>query len=243
MWCEYELSTATQQWRWRISLVEPAPVSSSASSSLPLAPSSSPAPSAPLPAWTQLGCKRCAGCPLSAPDSAPCPAAVAVVDVVEALDQVASIEAVDVVVRMPEREVRKRTTGAVAARSVLGLLLATSGCPVLEPLRPLARHHLPFASEEEWMFRLVGLQLLRGWFAAKDGGDGGDAHAGDVTLRDLPRLLRELRALNTAFAARLREACTLDAGPNAMVQLFSLGVGAECDVDDGLGSLRRFLQG
>jgi hypothetical protein len=219
-WCEYALSTATQKWRWRIRLDEPQ------------------APLNATPAdWTLLGCSRCPSCPLQAADDAVCPAANAVADVVDALGTVASIDTVDVVVRTAEREVRKTTTGAAAARSVLGLLLATSGCPVLQEMRPLARHHLPFATEEEWMFRLVGLQLLRSWFAARDG------VVDNVSLQALPAYLEQLRTLNIAFAARLRKACAKDAPANAMVQLFSLSVGAGCDFDDGLASLRAFLTG
>ena len=104
-------------------------------------------------------------------------------------------------------------------------------------MRPLARHHLPFATEEEWMFRLVGLQLLRSWFAAKDG------VVDNVSLQALPAYLEQLRTLNIAFAARLRMACAMDAPANAMVQLFSLSVGAGYDFSDGLGSLRTFLEG
>jgi hypothetical protein len=59
----------------------------------------------------------------------------------------------------------------------------------------------------------------------------------------LPAYLEQLKALNTAFAARLRQAGRGDAAPNAMCQLFSLSVGAGCDVDEGLASLRSFVVG
>lgn len=221
MWCEYELRTTDQTWRWRIALDEPP---------LPVLRAEHPG----LPVWTELGTARCPGCPLERDDREPCPAAIAVADVVDALSAVASVDAVDVTVTLPEREVRKRTTGASAARSLLGLLMATSGCPVLEVMRPLARHHLPFASEEEWLFRMVGLHLLRGYFATQDG----KVVSG---LHELPTYLAQLRALNGAFARRLRQACAKDAGPNAICQLFSLSVGATADIDDGLGSLRAFV--
>ena len=227
MWCEYELTTQTQQWLWRIPL-DPAP-----KRSLPVLEE--------RPRWTDLGAARCEGCPLAGNDDDACPAAVAVMDVVAGLKDVASIDAVDVVVRMPEREVRKRTTGANAARSVFGLLMATSGCPVLEVMRPLARHHLPFATEEEFLFRLVGLHLLQSWFSA--GGSLSDGVVSPVSLQQLPAYLSRLQAVNTAFAARLRKAVKGDAGPNAVCQLFSLSVGARYDVDDGLVSLRAFVGG
>lgn len=86
------------------------------------------------------------------------------------------------------------------------------------------------------MFRLVGLSLLKSYFAAEDGVVRG------VSLNALPDYLQRLKQLNTAFAARLRSACDKDAGPNAMCQLFSLSVGAGCDVEDGLASLRTFLR-
>lgn len=231
MWCDYELSTGDRHWRWRIELDAPP----QRAAGLPIVDDGD------RPAWTNLGAARCKGCPVEAADDAACPAAVAVKDVVDALGDVASIDAVDVVVRFADREVRKRASGAEAARSVFGLLMATSGCPVLEVMRPLARQHVPFATEEEFLFRLVGLHLLQSWFAS-----GGQAHSGvvsPVSLQRLPAYLRQLQALNTAFAARLRQACRGDAGPNAMCQLFSLSLGAGCDVDDNLASLRAFVVG
>ncbi len=52
------------------------------------------------------------------------------------------------------------TTAQQAMSSVLGLIMATAGCPWTDRLRPMARFHLPFASEAETVYRSVCMFLL-----------------------------------------------------------------------------------
>ncbi len=52
------------------------------------------------------------------------------------------------------------TTAQQAMSSVLGLIMATAGCPWTDRLRPMARFHLPFASDAETLYRSISMFLL-----------------------------------------------------------------------------------
>jgi len=60
----------------------------------------------------------------------------------------------------PNRAYMHETPLHVALSSLIGLYMATGGCPVMERLKPMARFHLPFADEEETMFRAMSAYLL-----------------------------------------------------------------------------------
>src|SRR5438874_617766 len=84
------------------------------------------------------------------------------------------------------------------------------GGPVLAPLRPMSRFHLPFASQEETVFRSVSTYLLGQFLRGVDGG------APDWSLAGLTAIYRDIGKVNRAFAARLRDAAPKDANVNAL---------------------------
>lgn len=184
-----------------------------------------------LPVWTELSCEKCPGCPLADEPGARCPAAVAVAPMIEAAKSLTSFERVEVTVTTREREFRKTTSVQEALRSALGLRMSTSGCPVLEPLRALARFHLPFATPEETLFRAAGLFALRAEFEGRIG-----------WLQDLRETYARLGGLNQAFSRRLRTACKGDASINAVVNLFSLSTILADEIDGGVEGLREVVR-
>ena len=112
------------------------------------------------PFWTELGFNQCANCPLSAADHRHCPAALQMATALEPLKALASFDTVGVTVVQAERTIYAQTTAQQAMCSVLGLIMATAGCPWTDRLRPMARFHLPFASESETVYRSVCMYLL-----------------------------------------------------------------------------------
>ncbi len=69
------------------------------------------------------------------------------------------------VVEVGGRQIAKEASLVHGIASLLGLRMATSGCPVLAKLRPMAAFHIPFATDEETLYRAVATyfiaQLLR----------------------------------------------------------------------------------
>jgi hypothetical protein len=164
------------------------------------------------PFWTELKFSQCANCPLNADQHSHCPSALHMASAVESLKDLVSFDAVGVTVTQAERTVHSETTAQQAMSSVLGLIMATSGCPWTDRLRPMARFHLPFASEAETVYRSVCMFLL-----ARDLVGAGGTH-GFATLKDL---YENLHVVNRDMSRRLGAATRTDPARNAMALLDS----------------------
>lgn len=173
------------------------------------------APQTELPSWTELGFQQCANCPLSTADTPHCPMAVRLVPLVELFGKVRSYEEVTAKVETDERTVSKRTTVQRVLRSLMGLLSATSECPHVDFLRPMAYFHLPFSSAEETVYRVASTYLLAQYFRRQQG------KAADSGLEGLKAHYHELQQVNAAMAKRLAEisAHESDSSVNALVLL------------------------
>lgn len=189
------------------------------------------------PDWTLLERQRCPNCPMSAEESRHCPAALAIAPYMERWSRLFSFEDVRVEVTTDSRTVVKDTSVQRAFGSLLGLLLATSGCPRTGFLRPMARFHLPFADEVETAYRATSMHLLAHYFRRERG------EAVDFDFDDLVERYRELQVVNSHLAARLRATSEKDGVLNAVVLLDVLARTLPHFIDDRLKELRGwFLQ-
>lgn len=189
--------------------------------------------SADAPGWTSLVKHRCPHCPLDLDEYRTCPPAVDIAPMVEAYSQASSIERVEVRVISVEREVLWRGDLQAALRSLAGLIMASSACPVLAELKAPATFHLPFSTSNETLYRVAGAYLLRQYFMAREG------MSPDMALDGLRIIYDDLARLNVHFARRLRSAVQQDAGVNALASLFSLGHLVSFSLEDGLEELRE----
>ena len=114
--------------------------------------------------WTDLDFHKCEICPLSKDTVKSCPIAYNISGLAEEFSEIYSIEQVNITVNTEERSYFKRDSVQQGLRSILGIYLATSGCPHMEILKPMARFHLPFASMEETIYRQVSNYLLSQYF-------------------------------------------------------------------------------
>ena len=188
-----------------------------------------------LPEWTELDYKKCQSCPLSSSERARCPAAVDALDIVERFRDSLSFHTADVKVVGPDRTYSKKTDLQTALQSLLGLVMATSGCPTLSKFRGLAHMHLPFATTQETVYRTCAHHLLRQFFNAKGGAKP------DLQLTELKTLYEEVQTVNRAFLDRVRAAAEKDANLNALVNLFSISVLVTVSLDDGLAELEHLF--
>ncbi len=169
------------------------------------------------PEWTRLGFNQCPNCPLEASLHPRCPVAESAVALVEAFGDFPSYEEVDVVVESKNRTYSRHTSLQTAVSSLLGLYMVTSGCPILDKLRPMVDMHLPFMSREETLYRMLTMYLLAQHFREQQG------RPVDRDLTGLTRLLGEIRRVNIAFCGRLNSIEIKDASVNAVVILSTLG--------------------
>jgi hypothetical protein len=190
-----------------------------------------PARTGELPTWTRLETDQCPHCPLPATADARCPAAADLVPVVERFSALASIERTDVRVVTEQYEARKNTDSQTALAALMGLILATSGCPILGRMRPLAQMHLPFATPTETVYRMASMHLFGNFLNGE--------HSG---LQGLETYFQDLDKLNYAFAARLKRALRSDAGINALVMLHSRAMLASLSIQEELETIRGWFR-
>src|ERR1700685_4228561 len=172
----------------------------------PLANAPRPEP----PFWTDLKFNQCANCPLSAAEHPHCPAALQMASAIEPLKALVSFDTVGVTVTQAERTMYAETTAQQAMSSVLGLIMATAGCPWTDRFRPMARFHLPFASEAETLYRSVSMFLLARELAGTSGAQG---FAALEEVYDNPHIV------NRDMSRRLGAATRTDPARNAMALL------------------------
>jgi hypothetical protein len=195
-----------------------------------------PADVAEYPTWTALDYHRCPNCPLDENVQPRCPAACAITDIVTASNDLFSYTQVNVEVQTPERRITADTTLQRAVSSLLGLVLATSGCPHTDFLKPMARFHLPFASEEETIYRVTSMYLLAQYFRRKQGDEA------DMDLSALTEIYRNLQVVNRHMAGRLRGASDKDATVNAVVILDMLAKALSYTIDESLHEIRYLFE-
>ncbi len=189
----------------------------------------------PPPPWMGLERHRCPGCPLPGGPGAACPAAAAAAPLLGLADGLASHDPVHLEVLTPERRISQDTTAQRALSSALGLALAASGCPRTAFLKPMARFHLPLATELETVYRAASMYLLAQYFLRRRGREA------DLGLEGLAARYRALQEVNRGLSRRLREASREDAALNAVVLLDLFAKGVPWSVEEALEELRQLF--
>lgn len=165
------------------------------------------------PFWSELTFHQCSVCPLEPGLHPHCPIALHLSGIVETFLDYNSYDEVTVEVSDSQRHYLKETSLQNGLGSLMGVIMVTGGCPVMDPLRPLVRFHLPFASMEETEFRIVSMYLIAQYFRAKYG------EKPDWSLDGLQVIYNKVGEVNKSFAERLRAASTKDASVNALIVL------------------------
>lgn len=165
------------------------------------------------PFWTELTFHQCSVCPLDTGLLTHCPIALHLSEIVDTFRDYYSYDTVTVEVNDGQRRYLKETSLQNGLGPLMGIIMASGGCPVMDPLRPLVRFHLPFASMEETEFRIVSMYLIAQYFREKKG------EKPDWTLDGLQEIYNKVGEVNKFFAERLRSATSKDASVNALIVL------------------------
>lgn len=191
---------------------------------------------ASLPEWTRLDYHRCTNCPLDSANHATCPAAAGLVELVAQVGKLPSHGRAFVQVRSAERSVASTTTVQRGVGSLLGLLLAASGCPRTAFFRPMARFHLPLASEMETIYRAASMYTLAQYFRSRT------CETTDPDLNGLVDIYRELQVVNRGLAARLQSVCTSDGAINALILLDLLAKALPDSIEQELQEIHHLFR-
>jgi hypothetical protein len=184
------------------------------------------------PEWTRLGFHRCANCTLKEEEHPHCPLARSLVCTVDRLGDVLSYDEVEVEVITPERRILHNTSAQSGISAMMGLIIATSGCPHMAFFKPMARFHLPFATTAETLYRAASMYLLGQYFRRQQ-----DLPA-ELELDGLVQIYGDVEIVNRAMARRLRAAATQDSTVNALVLLDLYAKTLPVAVDEALRELR-----
>jgi hypothetical protein len=181
---------------------------------------------APAP-WMALEFHRCPGCTLPREAGAMCSVAVNLGSVVKPFRDQFSYTPVTTVVTFRDRQIGKKCDLQTGLSSMMGLVMATSGCPLLDMLRPMAYTHQPFASMEETFFRAISGFLVAQYMRLKH------RRTPEFDLEALKRIYHDINQLNIAFNHRLRDFDGKDANLNALVMLDVFAQMGSFTIDDG----------
>jgi hypothetical protein len=194
-------------------------------------------PDQPVPDWVRLERFRCEHCTLPPGSRTACPAALAIQPIVEAFSRRFSFDTTCATVQVNELSIEAALSNQAAVRSLVGLKLALSACPVLKKLRPMANYHLPFGSREHTTFRFLGMYLIAQYIRHREG------LSAEWDLKGLNELLDSVHKVNSHLADRIRAASEADAAVNSLVFLDAFAYDVQLKIEQSLDTLREIFRG
>ncbi len=189
-----------------------------------------------LPYWTDLEFHQCPNCPLTHSTHPHCPIAANIVNIVRSFEGLVSYEQIHVEVITKERLTSQDTTAQRGISSLMGLVIAASGCPHAAFFKPMARFHLPLASKEETIYRAVSTYLLAQYFLRKEG------KSVDFDLKGLEKIYQNMQVINTFLAKRLRDATATDSSVNAIILLDIYAKSLPFVIGESLEDIRHLFE-
>ncbi len=169
------------------------------------------------PFWTALDYRQCPNCTLNIDRNPYCPVARSLSHIIEFFKDSVSYHQVELTIVTEERNFSRLTTLQQGISSLLGIYMVSSGCPILEKLKPMVRFHLPFATPEETTYRAASMYLLAQYLKCTRG------KKPDWDLTGLIKIYDRVQQVNIAFAKRLMGIQNKDASLNAVVILDNFG--------------------
>lgn len=186
-----------------------------------------------IPDWANLEYYQCQQCPLAPQANRYCPIAANIAEPIILFSNINSFTPCIVTCTALQRKVSKETVVQEGLASILGVVMATSGCPMMDFFRPLARFHLAFATVDEAIFRVTAMYLLHHFFH-------GDKSK-PISLEQIKQHYALVREVNGNMLARIKNSAKSDADKNAIVSLNSLAQIFELELDSQLDSIGRYF--
>jgi len=165
------------------------------------------------PEWTLMKNFRCPHCPLPEATNLYCPVAINLVEVINFFSDALSYEQVEIMIETSARNYIKKTSLQDGVSAMIGVLMVTSGCPVMGKLKPMVRFHLPFATLEETEYRVLSMYLLAQFFLWKKGNEP------DWDMNNLINIYEDIKVLNLNVCKQIADLETKDTSINSVVVL------------------------
>ena len=117
----------------------------------------------------------------------------------------------------------------------MGLVMATSACPVLSGFSAMAHFHLPFSSFEETVVRAISFHLLKKLYRDRA------SSPQTFSLDELVAHFQRMETINLEFTERVNAATEMDANLNAVVHLSADATLISAMLDQVLDDLKPLL--
>lgn len=185
------------------------------------------------PEWVKIENHQCPDCPLKNQNTKTCPAAVAIMDVVEYFSENGHHETAVCRVEMDQKTTAANQPLVNSLTALIGLKMASSMCPVLAKLRPMARFHDPFGDSYSIVYRAASMHVLR-QFLRQDQGKT------PYSMTDLIKVYEKIAVINRYISERLKtrdktcKPCSFQ-----LLSVFSLNV--TLLLDEHLKILKRLM--
>lgn len=155
-----------------------------------------------------------------------CPIMINIEELIDTFSNHSSYENVKIIAEINDRTYIKETSLQDGVGSLMGIIMVSSGCPVLSKLKPMVRYHLPFASIEETEFRVISMFLLAQFLRKRRGLNP------DWDLKELKKIYNDIREINKSLAQRIANIEKMDTGINAVVILDNFANLVTIDLDE-----------
>jgi hypothetical protein len=191
------------------------------------------APEDEVPDWCKLEFKQCPNCTLSPIWHDHCPLAVRLIPFVK-IPACNSYDEVRAEVHMDNKMIITETSAQEAFSSLLGLVMATSGCPHTRFFKPMAWYHQPFSTPEETMYRACTTFLFSSFLHRKGG-------QRKMSLDALKIIYKNIHQINVHVASRIKNYSDTDSAINAIVLLDLITKDLPIAVDEDLTELKQLF--
>jgi len=193
------------------------------------------APAGEPPEWCALEYKKCPNCTLSGIWHTQCPLAVRLVPFVQ-LPSCNSYDEVLAEVELDGMTITYETSAQEAFSSLLGLVMATSGCPHTEFFKPMAWFHRPFSSPDETMYRAFTTYILSHFLHDNN-------RQAELSFDVLKMVYHNIHTINVHTASRIKNYLETDSAINAIVLLDLITKDLPIAIDEDLEELKKLFSG
>lgn len=193
-------------------------------------------PTGEAPEWCELEFKQCPNCTLSPIWHKYCPLAVRLVPFVN-LPKCNSFDQVDAEVIFDDKKITYDTSAQEAFSSLLGLVMATSGCPHTVFFKPMAWHHRPFSNQDETLFRACTTYLFSYFIHRRD-----KENVSQISFDILKGVYENIHTINVHIASRIQNYLKTDSAINAIVLLDLITNDLPIAIDEDLTELKKLFE-
>ena len=177
--------------------------------------------------WTKLDENKCSNCPLKSETTPHCPVAVNLSDMVSTFSDHLSFEKINIRVESANRDYVKKTDLQDGLQSIYGLIMATSGCPNMNFLKPMAHFHLPFSQFNETVARTISIYLLHQHYLLEQG------NLSHVNLESLKNSYIQVNLVNQGMLNRFNQLKMKDSSKNGVAILDAFATLVPMELSDG----------